>query len=54
MKSWVPASFRTVTAPCGSPAMSPVPAPAGSSVTDTGMSNTDQCQNPLPVGASGS
>src|SRR5579875_568150 len=31
-----------------------VPAPAGSSVTLAGMLATAQCQNPLPVGASGS
>ena len=30
------------------------PAPAGSSVTFAGMSTTAQCQNPHPVGASGS
>ena len=34
--------------------MSPLPAPRGSSVTAGGMSNSTQCQNPLPVGASGS
>src|SRR3954463_10648748 len=31
-----------------------LPTPRGSSVTSAGMSNTTQCQNPLPVGASGS
>ena len=41
-------------APFGSPAKEPLPAPAGNSVTLAGMSNTTQCQNPLPVGASGS
>ena len=30
------------------------PAPLGRPVTSGGMLNTTQCQNPLPVGASGS
>lgn len=38
----------------GQPLDFPLPAPADSSVTDAGMSKTTQCQNPLPVGASGS
>lgn len=38
----------------GSPSNAPPPAPVSSSVTDTGRSNRTQCQNPLPVGASGS
>ncbi len=38
----------------GQPLERGLPAPAGSSVTEAGMSNSTQCQNPLPVGASGS
>ncbi len=33
---------------------SAAPAPAASEVTEAGMSMTNQCQNPLGVGASGS
>ena len=54
MYAWSPASLRAWMAPSGRPAMSPDPAPCGSSVTSAGMSKTTQCQKPLPVGASGS
>src|SRR5947209_16849380 len=38
----------------GSLPLSGVPAPVSSSATDAGMLATAQCQNPDPVGASGS
>jgi hypothetical protein len=44
----------SVIAPAGSFRLSGLPAPAQSSVTAAGMFATAQCQNPLPVGASGS
>src|SRR5579862_8559253 len=53
-KSLVPISLRTWKAPSGSPVPSALPTPAASSVTDAGMPYTIQCQNPDPVGASGS
>src|SRR5215831_13208540 len=53
-KSLVPMSLRTWKAPSGSPVPSGLPTPAASSVTDAGRPNTIQCQNPDPVGASGS
>src|SRR5690606_19082084 len=53
--SLAPKSLRPCLAPAGRPLNSgPVPAPVGSSVTVAGMSYSSQCQNPLPVGASGS
>ena len=47
-------SLRPWIDPAGMAVPSPDPAPVANSVTDVGMSNSTQCQNPLPVGASGS
>src|ERR1700684_908274 len=41
-------------APLGRPEPSVPAAPVSSSVTEAGMPSTIQCQNPEPVGASGS
>src|SRR5688500_16521142 len=49
-----PPSLRSWTAPPGRFVLSLSPAPLGSSVTEAGTLATDQCQKPLPVGASGS
>jgi len=48
--AFTPKSLRA----CTPTLASSVPAPVGSSVTSAGMSNSTQCQKPLPVGASGS
>src|SRR5262249_41421581 len=47
-------SVRVCSAPGGSCGAFGLPASAASSVTFGGMFTTSQCQNPLPVGASGS
>ena len=52
MKRFRPASLAKVSASPGNPL--PSPAPAGRSVTVAGRLATAQCQNPDPVGASGS
>ena len=46
--------MRTWNAPSGRPEPSVPAALVSSSVTEAGMSSTTQCQNPEPVGASGS
>src|SRR5262249_25970181 len=50
----LPKSVRVCKAPCGSLGDLGLPASSPSSVTLAGMFTTSQCQNPLPVGASGS
>src|SRR3978361_565883 len=54
MKRLRPASLANVIASPGKPLWLPSPTPSGRSVTVAGRLATAQCQNPDPVGASGS